>query len=243
MGRLATELVGRRPPSLFSDLNQWLLKILLGQHLPERLITVPRRPLRNASTLAEAADVSIAATSRFLGALERETQLDTRLGDLRIARPAELLKQWRDQSKTARTHPSRQDVGVVSARQPFSLEVLCSVAAASSSRRPPLVLRGPSACKALGLDYVSGGLPEAWVVSFDQAALDALGFIPAPSGKFDVILSLPTYPESVFRALVRDGAPTSDVIQCWLDASVSRVRGEEQASFIWRKVLGPAFER
>ncbi len=39
-------------PDLFSDLNQWMLKVLIGQRLPETLIAVPRDPVRNASQLA-----------------------------------------------------------------------------------------------------------------------------------------------------------------------------------------------
>ena len=31
----------KRLPDLFSDLNQWMLKILLGQHLPESLLSIP----------------------------------------------------------------------------------------------------------------------------------------------------------------------------------------------------------
>ena len=44
----------QRLPDLFSDLNQWMLKVLLGRHLPEALIAVPRKEIRNASQLAEA---------------------------------------------------------------------------------------------------------------------------------------------------------------------------------------------
>jgi hypothetical protein len=39
------------PSELFSDLNQWMLKILLGQRLPGG-ISVPRQPIKNASQLA-----------------------------------------------------------------------------------------------------------------------------------------------------------------------------------------------
>jgi hypothetical protein len=64
--RLNTSLTHRRSldiasaqssPELFSDLNQWMLKILLGQNLPDSLISVPRQPIRNATQLAAAATV------------------------------------------------------------------------------------------------------------------------------------------------------------------------------------------
>ena len=41
-----------RPLELFSDLNQWMLKILIGQRLPDQLISVPMPQIRNASQLA-----------------------------------------------------------------------------------------------------------------------------------------------------------------------------------------------
>ena len=43
---------------LFSDLNQWMLKILLAPPLiPEGFLLAPRERYRNASQLAEAAGV------------------------------------------------------------------------------------------------------------------------------------------------------------------------------------------
>ena len=51
---------------LFSDLNQWMLKILLGQDIPESLLTVPRGQYRSGRQLAQAADVSVMSTSRLV---------------------------------------------------------------------------------------------------------------------------------------------------------------------------------
>jgi hypothetical protein len=57
-GRLALAVNVQPLPDLFSDLNQWMLKVLLGQGLPASLISIPRGPFRNASQLAAAAGVS-----------------------------------------------------------------------------------------------------------------------------------------------------------------------------------------
>src|SRR5215208_4230157 len=40
---------------LFSDLNQWMLKVLLASEIPENLLSAPRGQYRNASQLARAA--------------------------------------------------------------------------------------------------------------------------------------------------------------------------------------------
>lgn len=238
--RLTVQPAERRHTSLFSDLNQWLLKVLLAPALPERLLTAPRLPLRNATALAAVAKVSPAGAARFVDALESEDQLDRRFGDLRVARPLELLKRWRDRLADARSHPSRRDVGAVSVRGPFDLRLLAMSARAFEA--PGLVLRLHTACAELGLGHVQGATPAAWVSALEPRVLEPLGLVIADDReRVDVMLCVPTYPESAWRGAVRSGAPTSDVIQCWLDMSHHRLRGEEQADFLWRRVLEPAF--
>jgi len=90
-------------PELFSDLNQWMLKILLGQHLPETVISVPRESIRNASQLADAASVSVMTASRFLNQLSDRGFLSEDREHLRVVRVEELLDRWvaanRDRAK------------------------------------------------------------------------------------------------------------------------------------------------
>jgi hypothetical protein len=81
-------------PNLFSDLNQWMLKILIGQRLPERLIRVPRQQIRNASQLAAAAKVSGMSASRFVNQLADRGFLDDGGEGLEIVRVEELLDLW-----------------------------------------------------------------------------------------------------------------------------------------------------
>ena len=37
--------------------------------------------------------------------------------------------------------------------------------------------------------------------------------------------------------------PVSDIVQCYLDVYPSIDRGQEQAEYIYQKVLGPYFDR
>jgi len=83
-----------RQSDLFSDLNQWMLKILLGQRLPDSLISVPREPVRNAFQLATVARVSVMSASRFVNQLANEGFLDKRGDHLQIARADELMERW-----------------------------------------------------------------------------------------------------------------------------------------------------
>ena len=83
-----------KPTLLFSDLNQWMLKILVGQTLPKSSMRVPRGDFRNASQLAAAADVSIMSAVRFVRRLEDEGFRDERKGCIKLVRIEELFERW-----------------------------------------------------------------------------------------------------------------------------------------------------
>jgi hypothetical protein len=53
-------------PQLFSDLNQWMLKVLLAPRIPELYLSAPRGRYRGASQLAEAAAISVMSAFRFI---------------------------------------------------------------------------------------------------------------------------------------------------------------------------------
>ncbi|MGH9426156.1 MAG: restriction endonuclease, partial [Terriglobia bacterium] len=69
---------------LFSDLNQWMLKILLSANLPESLLSAPRGRYQNASQLAQAAGVSVMSGFRLVRELSNEGFLDERADSLRL---------------------------------------------------------------------------------------------------------------------------------------------------------------
>ena len=100
-------------PDLFSDLNQWMLKILLGQQLPEALIFVPREPIRHASQLAVVAGVSVMSASRLVHQLGNEgflgeDSISDRSRHLQIVRTDELLQRWVSAgSRMSRDIPAR----------------------------------------------------------------------------------------------------------------------------------------
>src|SRR5215469_16738188 len=81
------------PGNLFSDLNQWMLKILLSRSLPDSLLSAPRGHHENASQLAEAAGVSVMSAFRLVRQLSEEGFLEVR-GGLRLVRTEELLERW-----------------------------------------------------------------------------------------------------------------------------------------------------
>ena len=62
--------------NLFSDLNQWMLKVLLAPEIPEHLLSAPRGEYRNASELAAAARVSKMSAHRFVQQLQERGYLE-----------------------------------------------------------------------------------------------------------------------------------------------------------------------
>jgi len=245
-------------PGLFSDLNQWMLKILLGRDLPEALISVPRDPIRHASQLALVAGVSVMSASRFVNQLGNEGFLDEHSEDLQIVRADELLEQWASASrKMSRVVPARWII------KKDEKQLLASIARYAAEARMETLPRSrvresrarkvhPRVCvglfaaaDALGLGFVRGVPPHLYLERLDFDVLQHLGLSVEDSDRpSDVYVRIPSNKEAVFRAAVlQDSLPVSDVLQVWLDASVYPARGHEQADEIQRRVLKPLFAK
>ena len=231
---------------LFSDLSQWMLKVLLAPLLSENLLRAPRREYRNASELAAAAEVSVMSAFRFVRQLRQEGFLDERDGPLRLVRRKELLHRW--QAAHLRGSPElplRWIIPVKSQRQ--------LGAALHSYRVRPNVKNEPApraclglfaAAESLGFGFVHGVPPYFYLESLDRDVLSRMGLSPeGAEQRPDVYVRIPAFRESVFRAVVvRDGVPVADILQVWLDVSSHPARGEAQAEEIRHRVLAPIFE-
>jgi len=86
--------VSHQPFDPFSDLNQWMLKVLLAHRLPAELLKAPRADAANGAELAAVANVSAPSASRLLRHLNDRGFLDE-LSPLRLVRVQELLRQWK----------------------------------------------------------------------------------------------------------------------------------------------------
>src|SRR5215469_2650172 len=87
--------------SLFSDLGQWMLKVILAQHIEPRYLSAPRRKIRNASELALAAGVSQVSASRLVRQLESEGFIDRYAEQLELVRVEDLLEEWQAAERRA----------------------------------------------------------------------------------------------------------------------------------------------
>lgn len=228
-----------KPPGpashIFSDLNQWMLKVLLAPQIPEHLLAAPRAEYRNASELANAANVSVMSAFRFIQQLRGEGFLDESSPRFNLVRREALFRRWR--SEALRSSPEMPMSFLI--RGPAQLQLREIV----SSSKGCLGLF--AAAEALKLGHVKGVPPYVYVPRHLRSDRNAWkGMVPASPGESpDLILKQPRAPQSVFRGAIHpDGMAVSDVLQVWLDVSVHPSRGEEQADLIHRKILGKVIE-
>lgn len=234
-GQQSLQPLARR--NLFSDLNQWLLKILLAADLPERLLAGPRGEYRNASALAAAAGCSIMSAHRFVEELRREGFLSEEGRYLRLVRRGALFRRWKNVPSHSLPDVSFKVIGNKDIRSalerlfPWNRACLGLFAAAEE----------------MGLGFVSGIPPYVLVdrpsvlPGGADAAMESRRLMHAGPGEpAQLVIRIPKAPRSVFRGLVRPkGVASADVIQAWLDVSEHSARGAEQAQLIWREHLAP----
>lgn len=221
----------KRSHDLFSDLNQWLLKVLLAPELPEHLLRAPRQEYRKSVELAEAAQVSAMSVSRFIRRLREEGFIDESGSTLRLVRRAELFRRW--QAAASRTTPE--------------LPMRFLMPGAPREQLANVVARHPKAC--IGLfaaatllesAHVADGLPWVYVRKLPEVPSQVWRELVevAPGEPLQLILKQAATPESVFRGAVQvRGAAVSDILQVWLDVSSHPARGSEQADHLARTVL------
>ena len=244
---------GEPSVNLFSDLNQWMLKILLSDGIPESLLAAPRGPFANASQLAVAAGVSVMSAFRFARQLSEEGFLEQGRA-LRLVRIEDLLERWQASRRRAREIPLRWILREKNKSLPDALRSFRDRQdLPNKNRRNPQLSRGSSrfclalyaAAEQLGLKFVHGAQAHFYLERFDQGVLHEIG-LSAENAEHqaDVFVRIPESPEAVFRGAVeRDGIPVADVLQIWLDVSFHPSRGKAQADIIRREVLSGLYNK
>ncbi|MBS1230411.1 MAG: hypothetical protein H6R17_3688 [Proteobacteria bacterium] len=223
-----------QPVNLFSDLNQWMLKVLLAPEIPVQLLQAPRQKYQSGFELAEVAKASTMSASRFLKQLRDEGFLDDSSRYIALVRRAELFRRWR----SASMRPSPELPMRFLIRGSGQQQIRGLVA----SHEGDACLGAFAAADALGLGHVSGVPPYVYVPKLPQTndkKWRAL-VVASPSELPDLVVRQALSPKSVFRGAVhQDSLIVSDVIQVWLDVVNHPSRGVEQADLIYEKVLRP----
>jgi hypothetical protein len=216
---------------LFSDLNQWMIKVLLAPELADELLGAPRGQYRNASQLAKAAHVSVMSAFRFVQQLQREGFLHESSPYLKLVRRENLFRQWE----------------AVALRRVNEVPMRFLLRGSDPRTALKRMLDTGRACLGLfaaadelGFGFVHGVPPHVYVRRLSPVGLAAWkNLVPvAPGEPPDVIVRQAHSPESVFRGIVRPhGLASCDLLQVWLDVAHHPSRGEEQARVIRKRVL------
>ncbi len=227
-----------RTDNLFSDLNQWMLKVLLAPELPEGMLNAPRGQYRNGVELARAAQVSAMTASRFLQQLRRERFLLESQEFLTLVQREELFERW--------SSVAPYGTADLPARFLANIQIEDCVRELLNKVEGDACLGLFAAADGLRVGHVSGVPRYICVRHMPRFNLATPGgnpwnaLQPFPKEAPHVLLRVARFPESTFRGAVRrDGAMVADVIQVWLDVLNHPTRGREQAEHIFRKVLRP----
>lgn len=245
--RARRQIAGQPLPQLFSDLNQWMLKILLAQSIPEDLLSAPRSRYRNPTELARAAGVSVMSAVRLVRRLENEGFVDPDQEVLALARIPELLGRWSARRESAREFPvrwliKRDRSAFAGLLKSYSACIPSAGHPQAGRRRQPRACLGLfAAADALGFGFVHGVPPYIYMERFEPLVLEKWGLSIEGAGHGpDAFIRIAANPEAVFRAaVVKDGVPCADILQVWLDVSEHPARGRAQAEEIARRALGP----
>jgi hypothetical protein len=239
------------PGNLFSDLNQWMLKILLSRSIPNSLLSAPRGHYENVSQLAEAAGVSVMSAFRLVRQLSEEGFLEERSG-LRLVRTEELMERWlrashyRAQETPARWILSGEKNRFHAALRSYVSRMASRSVSKQAGRVPPRLCLGLfAAAEVLGFKFVHGVQPHLYIERIDQEALRESGLSLEPAGReADMFVRVPKYSEAVFRAAVEsDGVPISDILQVWLDVSNHPARGKDQADLLRKRIFSQILDK
>ncbi len=241
-----------RAPQLFSDLNQWMLKVLLAPRIPEEYLSAPRGEYQGPSQLAEAAGVSVMSAFRFVEEFSKQGFLGCGPGPLRLVRLRNLMNSWAAASQRRvleipmRWVLHRGKKALANALRSYVSHKIGEPNSGEQQwmRRPRLCLGLFEAAEELSVGFVHGVKPSFYLERLSAEVLKDLGLSgAAEEPEADVHVRIPGNRECVFRSVVqRDGVPVSDIIQVWLDVDQHPSRGKEQADFIWKRILSPALE-
>jgi len=213
---------------LFSDLNTWMLKVLLMRQAPEWAWTATREPSRNAYALHTVAGVSIASAHRFASAMVEADHLRSDRKGLHLVRVEALLNRWRAVYQS-------QAPALIEARPLFELDYKNIGLSVLGGR---VALGGRIAAEHFALQHATRGRSTIWVEADLDEALEAMELVHAEPGRGQVWVGRPRHVESCFRGRVlANGLAYVDPCELMLECSMDPVRGFEQSEYVLQRIL------
>ena len=232
LGRGTHEGVPKRR-STFSDLDQWMLKVLMSPELaPEfRLVDGSGQkidqPVGHVAELARKARVSTGTAHGFVRRL-REDGYCAQRGPLKLHDLSGLLLRWISMAG----HPAQARTRFALPGPDFAARFKAYVRR-QGAKLPSVCVGQFVGMEHWGLRHVVGA-PALIHARFPDVAMRDLGLIAvATDESAEVIVRLPRFPESTFRGLVHaEGLLVADPIQCLHDIAATAARGEEMTQLV-----------
>ena len=222
----------RSSTQLFSDLNRWMLKVLLLADAPPDLWNGPRADIASATELHRVAKVSVAKAHQFCDAIERLGFLVRGPKGLTLVRKKTLVETWFHNERARRTDPIA--VRSIFGRPPDLQEMFCRQEIPGD-----YAICGFEACRLLGVLHTPVVRAEVYVIGELEAAFDALDLEVCDERDAHFFLRRAHFGQSVLRGrVVRQNLPVVDVLQAALDVCDQAARGAEEAEYIVNHVLG-----
>ena len=224
------ESPSRHSRRLFSDLNRWMLKILLLRQVPSGMWGGPRDRAGTPTDLHRIAGVSTETAHRFVRTFEEHDYLRRTKNGLKLVRVEALLDAWMAAERLAppKRIPATWFLGPES-----RLEY-----AFSQLTESQVIVGGFEACGRHGLlhtqsPYLEIHVQGNWQMEVEDWEID-LDDVDEP----ELFLVESPYSRSILGGCVaHEDLPTVDVLQSALDVVHSSSRGTEQAQLIVDNVL------
>ena len=215
---------------LFSDLNRWMLKILLLREAPPEMWGGPREKPGTPTDLHRIARVSTETAHRFVRTFEEQDLLRRTRKGLKLVRIEALLETW---MAAARLGPPERIPASWLMNKELRLEDVFP-----SKDEAPVLVGGFEACRRYGLLHTDSPTLEVHVGGNWRSEVNDWGIEFSDAAQADVILLDSTYPRSIVGGAVPDDdLPRVDIIQAGLDVIHAPSRGLEQAQLIMENVL------
>jgi hypothetical protein len=216
---------------LFSDLNRWMLKVLLLSDAPPTQWGGPRQHVSTPTELHRVANVSVEKAHQFIRAVEDAGHIRRTRTRIEVIRKRTLMEKWfqDEQARPPTRIPARWIFG-----EPSSLDQILHKQRTSSD----FAICGFEACARMEMLHAQRPRREVYVAHDLRDAVVEWDLEPCPEHSAYLYLRHASFPKSIMRGRhVSGNLPIVDVLQAAVDVSTDAARGREQAEYLLDHVL------
>jgi hypothetical protein len=217
--------------SLFSDLNRWMLKLLLLREVPDQLWGGPKQSIMHARELRVVAGVSPETAYSFVRTFESAGYIQETNDGIIVTRRAELVRTWLTHELSFRSES-------IPVRWIFGNGQELTKVLLRSGGNEQFAVTGFEACRMLGILHAPVPRKEVCVHGDIATAIQNWNLHRCDARDADFFILRMANPKSVLKgSVIKEGLPVVDVLEAAFSVYGQAPRGEQQAEFIFRNVL------